>query len=66
MLIKAKPTKKGRAAFLSLDPTDQEIAAFIEFLLAGPRRTAKAAGAHKANKKSTVGKKAAKRKASRS
>ena len=38
MLIKAKDTKKGRAAFLSHDATDKEIAAFVEFLNAGSRR----------------------------
>jgi hypothetical protein len=38
MLIKAKDTKKGRAAFLSHDATDEEIAAFVEFLNAGDRR----------------------------
>ena len=42
MLIKAKDTKKGRAAFLSHDATDKEIAAFVEFLNAGDRRPTEA------------------------
>ena len=67
MLIKAKPTKRGRAAFLSQNATDQEIDVFFEFQQAAPKKPAEAKQADKgkgrenACRRSAAGEKAAKK-----